>query len=149
MANLINMNEDLDSTPSIFPVTGIITSRYGYRKSPFTGRREFHRGLDILNDEGTPVIVSADGIVKKVAMNSLWGLNVIISHGENIETQYGHLKEVFIKAGQKVKRGGQIGSVGRTGRTTGPHLHYQIWINGTPVNPMDYIISKNENMNFF
>ncbi len=140
ITNLKNMRDKLNSTPSIFPVKGIITSGFGYRKSPFTGRREFHRGIDILNKEGTPVIAPADGIVKKISKNALWGLNILISHGYNIETQYGHLKEVLVKKRQKVKRGDIIGRVGKTGRTTGPHLHYQIWVNGVPVNPMDYII---------
>jgi len=138
--NLRNMIEKLASTPSIFPVNGMITSPFGYRKSPFTGRKEFHRGIDILNKEGTPIIAPANGVVKKISTNPHWGLNILISHGNKIETQYGHLLESFMEEGQKVKRGNIIGTLGKSGRTTGPHLHYQIWINGTPVNPLDYVV---------
>ncbi len=141
--NLQNMVFRLNSTPSIFPANGIITSGFGYRKSPFTGRKELHRGIDILNKEGTPIISPADGIVKEVLNNSLWGNSILISHSNNIETQYGHLKDIKVKIGQKIKRGDIIGTIGRTGRTTGPHLHYQIWANKTPIDPMDYIIKEN------
>ena len=141
--NLQNMVVRLNSAPSILPVTGIITSGFGYRKSPFTGRRELHRGVDILNEDGTPIISTADGVVKELSFNSLWGENILISHTNDIETQYGHLKEIKVKVGQEVKRGDIIATLGRSGRATGPHLHYQILVKGTPVDPIDYIIEEN------
>jgi len=141
--NLRKMKKKLDSTPSIFPVKGIITSGFGFRKSPFTGRKELHRGIDILNDEGTSIIAPANGVVKETSENELWGLNVVLSHGYGIETQYGHLSNIVVEVGQKVKRGDIIAKLGTTGRTTGPHLHYQVWVKGTPVNPMEYIIKSN------
>ena len=146
--SLENVKNKLDATPSIFPVKGIITSGFGYRKSPFTGRREYHRGIDILNELGTPIISPADGVVKEISVNPLWGLNMLISHGHNVETQYGHLQKTLIKVGQKVKRGQAICELGKTGRTTGPHLHYQIWVKGTPVDPMDYIIEEDVSIAF-
>ncbi len=138
--SLKNKKERLDSTPSIFPVEGIITSPYGYRTNPLTNRREFHRGIDILNDEGTPVISPADGEVILIDKNSLWGNKISIAHGYGIITEYGHLKEISASKGQKIKRGDLIGILGSTGRSTGPHLHYQIWINENVTNPLGYII---------
>jgi len=140
--SLLNKEEKLNSTPSIFPVKGIVTSGFGYRTSPFTGRKELHRGIDILNKEGTHIISPANGVVKKVTTNSLWGLNITISHGYNVETQYGHLLEAAVKPGQQIKRGDPIGKLGKSGRSTGPHLHYQIWVKGEPVDPMGYIIQE-------
>ena len=146
--SLENVKNKLEATPSIFPVRGIITSGFGYRKSPFTGRGEYHRGIDILNELGTPIISPADGVVKEISVNPLWGLNMLISHGHNVETQYGHLHKTLVKVGQKVKRGQKICELGKTGRTTGPHLHYQIWVKGTPLDPMDYIIEENVSIAF-
>jgi len=140
LLNLKNIKKKLSSIPVVFPTMGIITSGFGYRKSPFSGKVEFHRGIDIMSKEGTPVITTADGIVKDISTNSLLGLNVLISHSNNTETQYGHLKEVCVKVGQKLKEGDVIGKIGSTGRSTGPHLHYQVMIDGIPINPMDYIV---------
>ena len=141
--NLQNMVDRLNSTPSILPVKGIITSGFGYRKSPFTGRRELHRGIDILNEVGTPVISPADGIIKEISTNTLWGNNILIFHLDDLETQYGHLDEIIVEIGQKIKRGDIIGTLGYSGRITGPHLHYQVWVKGSPVDPMDYVIEEN------
>jgi len=130
----------LDATPSISPVSGgWITSHFGYRTSPFTGRREFHRGLDIAQRPGTPVIAPADGKVTYAGFNNLWGYRVDISHGYGYNTFYGHLEKILVKPGQMVKRGQVIGYLGSTGRATGPHLHYQINVNGVAVNPDNYI----------
>jgi len=133
----------LDSTPSIYPVKGYLTSGFGYRISPFTGRKHLHRGIDITNKIGTPIIATAKGKVIEIEKNSLWGLNLIIDHGYGIKTQYGHLKKVLIKENQVVKRNQVIAELGNSGRTTGPHLHYQIWVDGTPVDPFSYIINDN------
>lgn len=131
----------LASTPSIRPVNGWITSKFGYRKSPFTGRREFHAGLDIANKSGTKLIATANGKISYAARKKYIGHLIIIDHGFGRVTKYGHLKEILVKRGQKVKRGDVIGLIGNTGRSTGPHVHYEVRINGTPVNPLKYILN--------
>ena len=140
--NLKNLRNIFDSAPFIFPATGIISSKFGYRKSPFSGKIEFHQGIDIMNKEGIPVIATADGVVKDISVNSFLGLNVLISHANNIETQYGHLKEISVKMRKKLKKGDIIGKIGNTGRTTGSHLHYQVMVDGIPIDPMDYIFEE-------
>ncbi len=131
----------LASTPSIKPVDGWITSRFGYRKSPFTGRKEFHSGLDIANKSGTKVIATADGVVSFASRKMYIGNMVIIDHGHGRVSKFGHLKKLLVKQGQHVKRGDAIALLGNTGRSTGPHVHYEIKINGTPVNPLKYILN--------
>ncbi len=137
-----NKNDILRKTPSIWPVKGFITDGFGYRIDPFTGKRAFHKGIDISARRGTPIIAPADGIVTKAGKTKGYGNSVVISHQNNITTRYGHLKDIFVKKGQRVKRGDVIGTVGNTGRSTGPHLHFEILVNGKPVNPKDYIISE-------
>lgn len=131
----------LASTPSIRPVDGWITSKFGYRKSPFTGRKEFHSGLDIANKSGTKLIATANGRVSYAAKKMYIGNLIIIDHGFGRVTKYGHLKKIFVKRGQKIKRGDVIGLLGNSGRSTGPHVHYEVRINGTPVNPLKYILN--------
>jgi murein DD-endopeptidase MepM/ murein hydrolase activator NlpD len=131
----------LACTPAIKPTKGYLTSRFGYRKSPFTGRREMHKGLDIANREGTQVIAPADGTVKFVGRRGLMGKTLIIDHGHGMVTRYGHLSEYSKKRGEPVKRGEVIAQMGNTGRSTGPHLHYEVLLNGVPVNPIKYIIN--------
>ena len=131
----------LASTPSIRPVNGWITSKFGYRKSPFTGRKEFHAGLDIANKSGTKLIATANGRISYAARKAYIGNMIIIDHGFGRVTKYGHLKKILVKRGQKVKRGDVIGLIGNTGRSTGPHVHYEVRINGTPVNPLKYILN--------
>ncbi len=144
-AELIESLEDqrslLASTPSVWPVKGWLTSTFGSRISPFTGAREFHKGLDIATRSGTPVSAPADGTVAFVARESGWGLTAIIDHGYGIRTQYGHLSETLVRVGKRVKRGEVIARVGSTGRSTGPHLHYEVMANGAPVNPLRYILN--------
>ncbi len=130
----------LASTPSIWPVMGWVTSRYGYRTSPFTGQREFHRGIDISARLGEPVVAPADGTVVKACRKSDMGNMMTIDHGNGIVTSYGHLLKMSAKkCGQKVKRGEVIGYVGNSGRSTGPHLHYGVRVNGIHVNPQKYL----------
>ncbi len=130
----------LASTPSIWPVMGWVTSRYGYRTSPFTGKREFHRGIDISARVGEPVVAPADGTVVKACRKSDMGNMITIDHGNGIMTSYGHLlKMSTIKRGHKVKRGEVIGYVGNSGRSTGPHLHYGVRVDGIHVNPQRYL----------
>ncbi|MGM0418269.1 MAG: M23 family metallopeptidase [Thermodesulfobacteriota bacterium] len=130
----------LASTPSIRPVKGWLTSGFGYRDSPFTGKKEFHEGYDIANRHGTAIIAPADGTVSDVSRRGLLGKAVMIDHGHGTITKYGHLSKYNVKKGQKVKRGDKIAEMGNTGRSTGPHLHYAIFVNGRPVNPQKYIL---------
>lgn len=131
----------LAATPSIRPLKGWISSRFGYRESPFTGRREFHRGLDIATRAGTPILAPADGIVTYAGNKGLMGKMVAIEHGFGMVTRYGHTQDILKKKGDRVKRGETIALVGNTGRSTGPHLHYEIRLNGVAVNPMNYFFN--------
>ena len=131
----------LAATPSIRPLKGWISSRFGYRESPFTGRREFHRGLDIATHAGSPIIAPADGIVTYAGNKGLMGKMVAIEHGFGMVTRYGHTQKLLKKKGDRVKRGEAIALVGNTGRSTGPHLHYEIRLNGVAVNPMNYFFN--------
>lgn len=144
LAALISHLEDqtarLSATPSIPPTKGWITSTFGPRASPFTGNREFHRGVDIAGRTGTPVLAPADGQVIFAGRRRALGLAITIRHGYDIETLYGHLSEIMAKRGDKVRRGQQIGVMGNTGRSTGPHLHYQVQVADRAVNPQNYIL---------
>jgi murein DD-endopeptidase MepM/ murein hydrolase activator NlpD len=137
---LENKKNLLASTPSLRPTEGWISSGFGYRISPFTGRKEFHRGLDIATKEGSPIIATADGVVTFSANKWLIGNMITIDHGYGMITNYGHIKELLKKKGEKVKRGEVIALVGNTGRSTGPHVHYEVRLNGIPVNPQQYIL---------
>ena len=130
----------LNFTPSVWPVRGWISSRFGYRTSPFTGRRELHKGLDIVNRRGTPVVVTADGEVVFAGYKSGYGKMVIVDHGLERVTKYGHLAEISVQSGDMVTRGQELGKVGSTGRSTGPHLHYEVVVNGEAVDPADYLL---------
>ncbi|MFO7911824.1 MAG: M23 family metallopeptidase [Desulfotignum sp.] len=131
----------LASTPSIRPVEGWVTSGFGYRKSPFTGKRDFHAGLDISNKTGTEIIATADGKVSYASRKALLGNLVTIDHGYGRVTRYGHLDKILVKRGQRLKRGDVVGHMGNTGQSTGPHLHYEVRINGAPVDPVKYILN--------
>jgi len=131
----------LASTPAIVPVNGWITSRFGYRKSPFTGRREFHKGLDIASRKKSSIIAPADGVVTYVGLKGLLGKVITIDHGHGMVTRFGHLYKALKKPGDKVKRGEEIALVGNSGRSTGSHVHYEVLLNGLPVNPEKYIIN--------
>jgi len=131
----------LASTPAIQPTLGWIASGFGYRKSPFTGNRVFHSAIDIANQEGTPIIATGNGIVTFARKENLLGNLIVIDHGYGMVTRYGHLKKIAKKRGESVKRGETIGLMGSTGRTTGPHLHYEVRLNGAPVNPKKYILN--------
>jgi len=143
--SLFNFLEDqrnlLSSTPAIRPTKGWVTSRFGYRKSPFTGLREFHKGLDIATRMEENIIATADGIISFTGTKGLLGKVVAIDHGHGIVTRYGHVKKVLKKRSQTVKRGDIIATVGVTGRSTGPHVHYEVHLNGIPVNPVKYILN--------
>jgi murein DD-endopeptidase MepM/ murein hydrolase activator NlpD len=124
------------ATPSIWPVTGWLTSAYGNRRDPFTGTADFHPGLDISGERGEPVLATGDGIVTSSSMSGNYGNLVVLDHGFGITTKYGHLSRFAVMNGQQVRRGDVIGYVGSTGRSTSPHLHYEIWVNGQLTNPL-------------
>ena len=130
----------LASMPSIWPVVGFISSSFGGRSSPFGGGGQFHKGLDISNRMGTPVLAPAQGAVILAARDGAYGNSVEINHGGGIVTKYGHMQRWAVQPGPWVKRGEIIGYIGLSGRTTGPHLHYEVRLNGVPVNPMRYIL---------
>lgn len=129
-------NSILNSMPGAWPTGGRLTSDFGFRHDPFTKLLAFHDGVDIANKAGTPIVASADGVVTRVGARTGYGISVEIKHTGWIETRYGHLlNKVVVKKGEKVKKGQIIGYMGSTGRSTGNHLHYEILINGIPVNP--------------
>lgn len=140
-SHLSEQSSLLASTPSVWPARGWVSSGFGKRKSPFTGLMQKHAGLDIANRVGTPIIASADGIVVYVGRKQALGKVVIINHGYGIKTVYGHLSKALVKKGQKVKRGVKVAEMGNTGRSTGPHLHYDVVVNGVSVNPKTYILN--------
>ncbi len=132
----------LASTPSIWPVRGWLSSHFGYRTSPFTGKKEFHRGLDISARMKTPIIAPADGTVSAIRWDR-WSGNVLcLNHGYGLKTVYAHLKETLVERKQVVRRGDTIALVGNTGRSTGPHLHYEVHLNNIAVDPLRYIIDQ-------
>ena len=124
------------ATPSIWPVAGWLTSSYGNRVDPFTNDQDFHPGLDISADYGQPVQATGDATVSFAGPNGAYGNMVALDHGFGIVTKYGHLSRIAVMADQHVKRGDVIGYVGSTGRSTGAHLHYEVWMNGKLTNPM-------------
>ena len=132
----------LSSTPSIFPVRGLMGNGYGWRRDPFTGMRDFHQGLDIVAPMATKVVSPADGIVTRAGRMGGFGTSIFVSHGYGIVTRYGHLKTANVKVGQRVKRGDVIGQVGSSGRSTGPHLHYEVIVHQRNVDPVKYILQE-------
>jgi murein DD-endopeptidase MepM/ murein hydrolase activator NlpD len=128
------------AAPSLWPLSsGWLTSNFGSRKDPLTGEPDFHAGLDISADRGTAVHATADGTVQLAAYSGNYGNCIEIAHGYGIATRFGHLSGYAVHPGQKIKRGDIIGYVGATGRTTGPHLHYEILLNGQPINPLKFL----------
>lgn len=124
------------ATPSIWPVTGWLSSAYGNRRDPFNGGRDFHPGLDISADHGRPVLATADGTIVSATREGAYGNLVVIDHGFGLSTRYGHLSRFEVAAGQFVRRGQVIAYVGSTGRSTSSHLHYEILVNGRLTNPL-------------
>ena len=131
--------KELAYTPSIWPVKGRVSSLFGRRKSPITGRQEMHYGLDIVAPRGTPVYAAANGKVTEAKYRGTMGNMITVNHGYSYVTVYGHLSGFAVSAGDIVQKGDLIGYVGRTGRTTGSHLHYEVHIKGVAVNPKDFL----------
>jgi len=132
-------------TPTIWPVDGTLEGGFGGRRNPFGGPGyEFHTGQDIEAPMGTPVIAGARGQVSFVGWQNGYGQLVVIDHGGGLSTRYGHLSHIDVDLGQSVSRGQLIGKVGSTGRSTGPHLHYEVRINDQPVNPLQYLLSSSK-----
>ena len=124
------------ATPSIWPVAGWLSSSYGNRTDPFTNDKDFHPGLDISADYGVPVLATGAADGRVAGPNGAYGNMVMLDHGFGIVTKYGHLSRIAVINEQRVKRGDVIGYVGSTGRSTGSHLHYEVWMNGRLTNPM-------------
>ena len=128
-----------ETVPSMWPVRGRIMAGFGQRLDPFSGEGAFHSGVDISAPMGTRVECGGDGIVLEAGWDTGYGNAIVVDHGYGMSTKYGHLSKIFVVVGQEVKRGEVIGAVGMTGKATGPHLHYEVIVNETPVNPMKYL----------
>jgi murein DD-endopeptidase MepM/ murein hydrolase activator NlpD len=130
---------EISFTPTLWPVIGRITGTFGERLDPFSGEGAFHTGVDLSSQYGDGVRAAADGVVTHATLHAGYGRLVIVDHGFGVATWYGHLSSFTAATGMRVKRGDLIGYVGVSGRTTGPHVHYEVRINGAPVNPMRYL----------
>jgi murein DD-endopeptidase MepM/ murein hydrolase activator NlpD len=139
---LLRVNKDsLLSTPSIWPVKGYLTSGFGPRRAPLSGATRIHKGLDISNRIGLPIRATARGAVTFSGPDGAYGICVTIDHGNGLVTRYAHMQRALVKVGDYVQRGDVIGALGNSGRSTGPHLHYEVIVNGVQVNPMRYILN--------
>lgn len=132
----------ISSVPAITPARGILTSGFGLRRDPITRGRGNHQGVDIAAAPGAPVRAAADGLVTRASRQGGLGKAVFLSHGYGLSTRYGHLSEITVKPGQRVRRGDVIGHVGNTGRSTGYHLHYEVHLDGQAVNPLAYLLDR-------
>lgn len=132
----------LNATPNIRPARGWFTSRFGYRVDPFTGKPDMHYGLDLAAAPGTPVVAPADGVVSYIGYESGYGKILAIDHGFGVRTRYAHNSQIYVELGQKVKRRDVVSAIGTTGRSSGPHLHYEVRINDVPVDPFNYILDE-------
>jgi murein DD-endopeptidase MepM/ murein hydrolase activator NlpD len=130
------------STPTIRPVSGLLTSRFGFRQDPFTGERDFHAGADISAPPGTPVRATASGVVVETSQGGPLGRTITLAHGFGFSTLYAHLARIHVTVGQRVGRGQVIGLVGNSGRSTGYHLHYEVRRNGRPVDPLPFMLDR-------
>jgi murein DD-endopeptidase MepM/ murein hydrolase activator NlpD len=131
------------SIPSRMPLSGAaLTSDFGMRTHPVLGGRRAHKGIDLAAPVGTPIYATADGLVSRADLFSSYGLYVQIEHGADLETRYAHMSRIAVAAGEHVKKGDIIGYVGTTGRSTGPHLHYEVRVDGEAVNPIPYMVES-------
>ncbi len=129
------------ATPSIWPAVGWLTDGFGSRKDPFHGATAFHNGLDIAADKGAPIYAAASGVVQSAGWGGDYGNLVVIAHEFGLTTRYAHMSKIEVRAGERVERGQVVGFIGATGRASGPHLHYEVWANGQPLNPLKFLTS--------
>ena len=141
---LTRQKDRLAATPSIWPTEGYVSSKFGPRKSPFTGRKQQHTGVDIAAARGTPIVAPADGVVTFSGRLAGYGRAIVLNHGFGFKTFYGHNKKNEVKKGTRVKRGQVIGYVGNSGYSTGSHLHYEVLVNETPRDPLKYILDEDQ-----
>jgi len=139
--HLLDKESFLHSTPTLMPANGHLTSSYGPRMSPYAGRIKMHEGLDIGASIGTAIVAPADGVITFSGPKPGFGNFIQIDHGYGVETIFGHASTLSVKKGQKVIRGDKIATVGNTGYSTGPHVHYEVRVNGTPVDPLYYVLN--------
>ncbi|MGZ3662521.1 MAG: M23 family metallopeptidase, partial [Bdellovibrionota bacterium] len=137
---LYDQRDYMNSLPTLKPTNGWYTSGFGVRSSPFTGKSTMHEGLDLANHIGSAIVSAAAGVVTYAGPRAGYGNLVTVNHGYGISTQYGHISKAYVKVGDKVKRGQKIAAVGNTGRSTGPHVHYEVRVNGIPMDPYFYIL---------
>lgn len=128
--------------PTVWPLRGWVTSEFGIRRSPLSGGRQLHEGIDIASPYGSPVMATGDGVVTFAGRQGGLGNKIIIDHGYGLATVYGHNSQILVKEGDRVTRGTLIARVGSTGRSTGPHCHYEVLVNGVPVDPTRYILEQ-------
>ena len=145
LVNLLHIKADefqdkIDRYPDFYPAEGLIGSPFGYRKDPIDGTTRFHSGVDIGKRTGAPIFASAKGEVTFVGFEEGYGLYIIVNHGSGFETKYAHINESFVQVGDSVEKGQHIAAMGTTGRVTGPHLHFEVILNGEFQNPADYIL---------
>ncbi|MBI4125303.1 MAG: M23 family metallopeptidase, partial [Deltaproteobacteria bacterium] len=130
------------SLPTVVPVRGWVTSDFGLRRSPLTGRRQLHEGMDVASPYGAPVVATGDGVVTFSGRGGGLGQKIVIDHGYGLATVYGHNSGLMVKEGDRVRRGQIIASVGSSGRSTGPHLHYEVLVGGVPVDPKRFMLEQ-------
>lgn len=142
MEQLYERKDIISSTPSILPVKGWISSHFGYRQYPFTGEVSLHEGMDIAAFPGTPIYAPANGVVVFAGYKKGYGKVIVVDHGYELSTLYGHLSDIMVSRWQKVERKQVIGAIGNTGNSSGPHLHYEVRISNVPVDPANYILNQ-------
>ncbi len=142
MEQLYERKDIINSTPSLLPVKGWISSHFGYRQYPFTGEVSLHEGMDIAAFPGTPVYAPANGVVVFAGYKKGYGKVIVVDHGYELSTLYGHLSDIMVSRWQKVERRQVIGAIGNTGNSSGPHLHYEVRISNVPVDPANYILNQ-------
>ncbi len=130
------------SIPNIWPTKGWVSSGFGRRKDPVTGQPVYHNGIDIANHKGTPIYAPGNAVVKFVGYGRANGRSITLDHGQGITTQYSHLSKTHVKKGEKVKQDQRIAAIGSTGKSTNPHLHYEVRVNRVPIDPRRYLIKK-------
>ena len=145
--NLASLRTELQrliaSVPSRWPAKGYVSSGIGMRSDPWTGKQEFHSGLDIPGPLGSPIYAPGNGVVERVGSSNGNGKIVVLNHGEGITTLYAHLSKIHVKEGEQVSKGQVIANVGNTGKSTSPHLHYEVRVNGVPIDPRRNLIQEN------